>query len=220
MTADYKQSFIEFAIKMDVLKFGEFKLKSGRTSPYFFNAGLFNNGEALARLGQFYAMALLESGMEFDLLFGPAYKGIPLVSTTAISLHTDHNINVPYVYNRKEIKDHGEGGQLVGARLQGKVVIVDDVITAGTAVREVMALLREDDFLASACQVSGVLIAIDRQERGKGALSAIQEVEQEYGISVVSIVKLEDIIDFLESGGQFQKELESMKRYINDYGIS
>lgn len=218
MIANYQQQFLEFVISMDVLKFGEFKLKSGRMSPYFFNAGLFNNGEALARLGQFYSTALLESGVEFDLLFGPAYKGIPLVSTTAVSLHTDHGINVPYGYNRKEVKDHGEGGQLVGAELKGKVVIVDDVITAGTAVREVMALLQSDDSAANPVQVTGVLIAMDRQERGKGDLSAIQEVEREYGISAISVVKLEHIIDYLALDGRFSEQLESMNRYRDEYG--
>lgn len=218
MIVDYQQRFLEFAIQMDVLRFGEFRLKSGRLSPYFFNAGLFNDGEALTRLGQFYSTALLESGVEFDLLFGPAYKGIPLVSTTAISLNIDHGINVPYVYNRKEIKDHGEGGLLVGAKLQGKVIIVDDVITAGTAVREVMELLRSDDSTTSPAKVTGVLIAIDRQEKGTGELSAIQEVEREYGISAISVVKLEHIIDYLGSDGRFKRELESMKRYRDEYG--
>jgi orotate phosphoribosyltransferase len=216
--ANHQQQFLEFAISMNVLKFGEFKLKSGRVSPYFFNAGLFNNGEALARLGQFYSVALLESGVEFDLLFGPAYKGIPLVSTTAVSLHTDHGINVRYGYNRKEVKDHGEGGQLVGAQLQGKVVIVDDVITAGTAVREVMALLQSDDSQATPVQVTGVLIAMDRQERGKEDRSAIQEVESEYGISAISVVKLEHIIDYLALDGRFREELDSMNRYRDQYG--
>ncbi len=215
MIASYQREFLEFAIKSGVLQFGEFRLKSGRISPYFFNAGLFNNGESLARLGQYYSAALVASGIEYDLLFGPAYKGIPLVGTTAISLHKDHDINVPYVFNRKEVKDHGEGGQLVGAPLGGKIVIVDDVITAGTAIREVMEILGE-----AADDVTGVLIAIDRQERGTGDLSAIQEVEQEYGISAISVVKLCDIVDYLVSCGDYEQELLMIREYRQEYGIA
>ena len=213
MIAAYQQKFLEFAIQTGVLAFGEFQLKSGRISPYFINAGLFNSGRTLARLGQFYGAALLASDIEFDLLFGPAYKGIPLVSATAIALHLDHGIDVQYAFNRKEIKDHGEGGQLVGAELKGKVVIVDDVITAGTAIREVMELLSK-----SPVEVTGVLFAIDRQERGKGDLSAIQEVEREYGVSTVSVVKLRHIIDYLGSTGQFDEELRLVSRYRDEYG--
>ncbi|MCH7741820.1 MAG: orotate phosphoribosyltransferase [Proteobacteria bacterium] len=211
--ADYRQEFLEFAVQTGVLSFGEFTLKSGRVSPYFLNAGLFNSGRTLTRLGQFYSAALLDSGLEFDLLFGPAYKGIPLVSATAIALHLDHGIDVPYAFNRKEIKDHGEGGQLVGAQLQGKVVIVDDVITAGTAIREVMAILSR-----TPVEVTGILLAIDRQERGTGDLSAIQEVEREYGVSSVSIVKLKHIIDYMESTGQYDKELKLVYSYRDEYG--
>lgn len=218
MIENYQRQFLEFAIKMNVLKFGEFKLKSGRVSPYFFDAGLFSDGEALVQLGRFYSTALLASNVEFDLLFGPAYKGIPLVSATAISLKTDHGINVPYAYNRKETKDHGEGGKLVGARLQGKMIIVDDVITAGTAVREVFQLLRDDQTAGSSVQVTGVLVAMDRQERGNGERSAIQEVEQEFGVSVVSVVKLQHVIDFLEADGQFGVELKALNRYRIEYG--
>lgn len=217
MISNYKKQFLEFAISMNVLRFGEFRLKSERLSPYFFNAGLFSDGESLTRLGRFYSTALLESGIGFDILFGPAYKGIPLVSATAISLKTDHGVNVPYAYNRKEIKDHGEGGQLVGAPLQGKVIIIDDVITAGTAVREAFELLETE--APAGTQVTGVLVAIDRQERGEGKLSAIQEIEREYGVPVISIIKLEQIIEFLEADGQFRVELESMRRYRVEYGI-
>jgi orotate phosphoribosyltransferase len=214
MIADYQRQFIEFAIQSGVLQFGEFKLKSGRISPYFFNAGLFCSGESLSRLGQYYSAALMHSGMEFDLLFGPAYKGIPLASTTAISLYTDHGRNVPYVFNRKEIKGHGEGGQLVGAKLEGKIVIVDDVITAGTAIREVMEILD-----GSPVSVSAVLIAIDRQEKGNVDISAIQEVEQEYDISVISVVKLSHIVEHLEILGQYEKELALISQYRTEYGI-
>ncbi|MCZ6503387.1 MAG: orotate phosphoribosyltransferase [Gammaproteobacteria bacterium] len=213
--ADYQQKFLEFAIHTGVLAFGKFELKSGRVSPYFVNTGLFNSGRTLTRLGQFYGAALLDSDVEFDLLFGPAYKGIPLVSATAIALHLDHGIDVPYAFNRKEIKDHGEGGQLVGAELKGKVVIVDDVITAGTAIGEVMELLSR-----SPVEVTGVLLAIDRQERGKGDLSAIQEVEREYGVSAVSVVKLRHIIDYLESTGKFDEELRLVSRYRDVYGTN
>lgn len=215
MIADYQQKFLEFAIHTGVLAFGKFELKSGRVSPYFVNTGLFNSGRTLTRLGQFYGAALLDSDVEFDLLFGPAYKGIPLVSATAIALHLDHGIDVPYAFNRKEIKDHGEGGQLVGAELKGKVVIVDDVITAGTAIGEVMELLSR-----SPVEVTGVLLAIDRQERGKGDLSAIQEVEREYGVSAVSVVKLRHIIDYLESTGKFDEELRLVSRYRDVYGTN
>jgi orotate phosphoribosyltransferase len=213
MIADYQQQFLKFAIETGVLAFGEFTLKSGRMSPYFVNAGLFNSGMTLSRLGQFYGEALLESGLEFDLLFGPAYKGIPLVSATAIALHLKHDIDVPYAFNRKERKDHGEGGQLVGAELQGKIVIVDDVITAGTAIREVMEILS-----GHPVEVTGVLLAIDRQEKGNGNLSAIQEVEQEYGVSAVSVVKLKHIIDYLGSLGQFGEELKLVENYRDQYG--
>ncbi len=215
MVAPYQREFLEFAIESGVLQFGEFQLKSGRISPYFFNAGLFSNGESLARLGQYYSAALVASGIEYDLLFGPAYKGIPLVSTTAISLHQNHGLNVPYVFNRKEVKDHGEGGQLVGAPLDGKIVIVDDVITAGTAIREVMDLLGE-----AADDVTGVLIAIDRQEKGAGDLSAIQEVEQEYGISAISVVKLCDIVEYLAFCGGYEQELTMIGHYRKEYGIA
>jgi len=211
--ADYQRKFLEFAIRTGVLEFGEFELRSGRVSPYFINAGKFNSGAALAKLGQYYSAALLDADIEFDLLFGPAYKGIPLVCATSIALALDHAIDCPYAFNRKEIKDHGEGGQLVGATLQGKVVIVDDVITAGTAIREVMGFLG-----GSRVQVTGILLAIDRQERGNGELSAIQEIELEYGVSAISVVKLRHIIDYLISTGRFAKELVLIERYRDEYG--
>ncbi len=213
MIAPYQTEFIEFALSSDVLKFGEFELKSGRISPYFFNSGLFNGGRALARLGGFYARALLASGIPFDMLFGPAYKGIPLVSATAISLFLEQGTDVPYAFNRKEAKTHGEGGRTVGAPLQGKIVIVDDVITAGTAIREIMVLMAE-----LPVEVTGVLIAIDRQEKGQGELSAIKEVEEEYGVSVASVVKLDHLIEYLSSNGRFSQQLERMQIYRNTYG--
>ncbi|MCF5502923.1 orotate phosphoribosyltransferase, partial [Pseudomonas syringae] len=176
----YQRDFIRFAIDRGVLRFGEFTLKSGRTSPYFFNAGLFNTGSALAQLGRFYAAAVAESGIRFDVLFGPAYKGIPLASATAVALAEHHGRDLPWCFNRKEAKAHGEGGSLVGSPLAGNVLIIDDVITAGTAIREVMQIIKDQDATAA-----GVLIALNRQERGNGELSAIQEVERDFGIPVV-----------------------------------
>ena len=211
---DYQRQFIEFAIRYGVLQFGEFTLKSGRVSPYFFNAGGFNTGAALHQLGQFYAAAIVDSGLDYDMLFGPAYKGIPLVSATAVSLHADHDQDVPYVFNRKEAKDHGEGGNLVGAPLAGKVVIVDDVITAGTAIREVMTLLAETDASAVA-----VVVAIDREERGNGKLSAIQEVSEEFWVKVVSVVNLSDIVGYLGARGDQAEMLAKIKSYQETYGI-
>jgi orotate phosphoribosyltransferase len=211
----YQERFIEFAIRNEVLQFGEFELKSGRKSPYFFNAGRFSSGAVLHELGGFYAEALLASGMAFDLLFGPAYKGIPLVTATAIALAEKHALDVPYVFNRKEVKDHGEGGQLVGAALIGRVVIVDDVITAGTAIREVMEILSAHDATAV-----GALIAIDRQERGTAELSAIQEIERSYGVSVVSVVKLDDIICYIENQSGLGKELEQIRQYRDEFGVA
>ena len=214
MLADYQTAFIEFAIQHDVLQFGEFELKSGRNSHYFFNAGLFNTGQALGQLGQFYANALIDSRLEFDLLFGPAYKGIPLVCSTTIALASRHKTIVPYVFNRKEAKTHGEGGTLVGAALEGNVVIVDDVITAGTAIREVMGLVAE-----SRATPAGILVAIDRQERGQGKLSAIQEVERDFGVRVVSVVNLGHIVEYLHSSATYTTELKLIERYRNQYGI-
>ncbi|MGE6995867.1 orotate phosphoribosyltransferase [Pseudomonas sp. NPDC047961] len=210
----YQREFIRFAIERGVLRFGEFTLKSGRTSPYFFNAGLFNSGSALAQLGRFYAAAVADSGIDFDVIFGPAYKGIPLAAATAISLAEHHQRDLPWCFNRKEAKDHGEGGTLVGAPLSGRVLIVDDVITAGTAIREVMQIIR-----AQGAQAAGVLIALNRQERGHGQLSAIQEVEQDYGMPVVSIVSLAQVLEFLGQDEQLKRHLPAVEAYRDQYGI-
>ncbi|UCE90056.1 MAG: orotate phosphoribosyltransferase [Pseudomonadota bacterium] len=211
----YQKAFIEFALDCDVLRFGRFTLKSGRISPYFFNAGLFNTGSALARLGQFYAAAIRDNAIEFDILFGPAYKGIPLAASCAVALAEHHDLDVPYCFNRKEAKDHGEGGNIVGAPLEGRVLIIDDVITAGTAVRESM------DIIASAgADPAGVVIALDRQERGQGKHSAIQEVEHSYGIPVLSIVTLTDLIAFLEQRPDSKAQLEAVRAYRAEYGIA
>lgn len=216
MLADYKKGFIEFALDHNVLRFGEFELKSGRRSPYFFNAGEFKTGAALARLGSYYAEVLVDSGLAADCLFGPAYKGIPLVAATSIAMATQHQIDMPYLFNRKEAKGHGEGGTLVGARLEGNVVIVDDVITAGTAIREVMSFFEESKIATA----SAVIVAIDRQERGKEDLSAIQEVERDYGVSVLSVVTLGDIVQYLEGKSGYQEELKAISSYHSEYGIS
>ncbi|PPC77681.1 orotate phosphoribosyltransferase [Pokkaliibacter plantistimulans] len=210
----YQREFIEFAIQQQVLRFGEFTLKSGRTSPYFFNAGLFNSGLALSRLGKCYAEAILQSGIEFDVILGPAYKGIPLAAATAVALAEHHGRDVPYVFNRKEAKDHGEGGNLVGAPLQGRVLIIDDVITAGTAIREVMALIEQHG-----ATPAGVVIALNRQEKGKGELSAIQEVERDYSMPVASIISLEQIVEFLAEQGDKEAELAAIRQYRQSYGV-
>jgi orotate phosphoribosyltransferase len=210
----YQKEFIEFAIEKQVLKFGEFTLKSGRISPYFFNAGLFNTGRDLARLGRFYAAALQDSGIAYDLLFGPAYKGIPIATTTAVALSNDYDLDVPYCFNRKEAKTHGEGGSLVGSELTGKIMLVDDVITAGTAIRESMDIIN-----ANNAELAGVLIALDRQEKGKAELSAIQEVERDYNAKVISIVQLADVVTYLETLPEMQQHLESVKNYRAKYGI-
>ncbi|WP_299795182.1 orotate phosphoribosyltransferase [uncultured Shewanella sp.] len=210
----YQREFIEFALERQVLRFGEFTLKSGRTSPYFFNAGLFNTGRDLARLGRFYAAALVDSGIKHDLLFGPAYKGIPIATTTAVALCEHHDIDMPYCFNRKEKKDHGEGGSLVGSELKGRVMLVDDVITAGTAIRESMEIIE-----AHKAELAGVLIALDRQEKGKGELSAIQEVERDFGCEIVSIVKLGDLISYLSEKPGMEAQLESVSAYRDQYGI-
>ena len=210
----YQREFIEFALEKEVLKFGEFTLKSGRKSPYFFNAGLFNTGRDLARLGRFYAAALVDSGIEFDVLFGPAYKGIPIATTTAVALADHHDVDTPYCFNRKEAKDHGEGGNLVGSALEGRIMLVDDVITAGTAIRESMEIIQ-----ANGADLAGVLVAIDRQEKGKGELSAIQEVERDFGCAIISIVSLTDLVTFLEEKGTDKEHLEAVKAYRAEYGI-
>ncbi|RSD32065.1 orotate phosphoribosyltransferase [Vibrio pectenicida] len=210
----YQHEFIEFALEKQVLKFGEFTLKSGRKSPYFFNAGLFNTGSDLARLGRFYAAALADSAIEFDVLFGPAYKGIPIATTTAVALADHHNIDTPYCFNRKEAKNHGEGGNLVGSPLEGRVMLVDDVITAGTAIRESMQIIQ-----SNGSDLAGVLVAIDRQEKGKGELSAIQEVERDFDCAVISIVSLGDLVTYLEVQGNATEHLEAVKAYRAEYGI-
>ena len=212
---DYQRDFIEFAIQQNVLKFGEFTLKSGRTSPYFFNAGLFNSGKALAQLGKFYATALKESGINYDVLFGPAYKGIPLAAATAISLADQHSIDTPYAFNRKEAKKHGEGGSIVGAELAGKIMIIDDVITAGTAIREVIDIIRQEG-----AEPAGVLIALNRQEKGKGELSAIQEVERDYDIPVASIVDLNQVLEYLKEDPKMAEYAESVAAYREKYGVA
>jgi orotate phosphoribosyltransferase len=206
--------FIELCLARGVLRFGEFKLKSGRVSPYFFNAGLFNTGRAIAELGRFYADALVRSGIAYEMLFGPAYKGIPLVTVTAAAIADRHGRDVPWSFNRKEAKDHGEGGSIVGAPLEGRVVIVDDVITAGTAIRESVELIR-----SSGAQPAGVLIALDRQERGRGVRSAIQEVEEMFGLPVVSILKLADLVAHLEAIGAAER-LDAVRSYRDQYGVS
>lgn len=211
---DYQKDFIEFALKNDVLRFGEFTLKSGRISPYFFNAGLFNSGEALAKLGQYYAAAIKESAVKFDILFGPAYKGIPLATTCAVALYEHQNTNIPYSFNRKEAKSHGEGGNIVGAALEGDILIIDDVITAGTAIREAM-----DIIAAANAKPAGVIIALDRQEKGTGETSAIQEVEQQYNIPVLSIIKLEHLITYIDGNSDFAKFTDKVKAYREQYGI-
>ncbi|WP_165312565.1 orotate phosphoribosyltransferase [Vibrio ziniensis] len=210
----YQREFIEFALEKQVLKFGEFTLKSGRKSPYFFNAGLFNTGRDLARLGRFYAAALVDSGIDYDVLFGPAYKGIPIATTTAVALADHHDVDTPYCFNRKEAKDHGEGGNLVGSPLVGRIMLVDDVITAGTAIRESMEIIK-----ANGADLAGVLVAIDRQEKGKGELSAIQEVERDFGCAVVSIVSLTDLVTYLEEKGTNNEHLDAVKAYRAEYGI-
>ncbi|HKM38565.1 MAG TPA: orotate phosphoribosyltransferase [Thiopseudomonas sp.] len=210
----YQREFIQFALERGVLRFGEFTLKSGRVSPYFFNAGLFDSGLALAKLGRFYAQALVDSGLSYDVVFGPAYKGIPLAATTAVALAEHHQRDVPWCFNRKEAKDHGEGGTLVGAPLAGNIVIVDDVITAGTAIREVMQIIK-----AQGAQAAGVLIALDRQERGSGELSAIQEVERDFNMPVISIVSLQQVLEYLAQSAELKQYLPAVERYREDYGI-
>lgn len=212
---NYQREFIEFAIKQGVLKFGEFTLKSGRVSPYFFNAGLFNTGKALAEIGRFYAAALEDSGVDYDVIFGPAYKGIPLATTLSVALFDKYGKNVPYVFNRKEAKAHGEGGTLVGSELAGRVLIVDDVITAGTAIREVMSIIEG----ATQATPAATLIALDRQEKGKAEESAIQEVERDYGIPVISIVKLEQVLAYVADQPELQQYAASIEAYREKYGV-
>ena len=210
---NFRQDFIRFAVQQKVLCFGEFQTKAGRLSPYFFNAGLFNDGAALRNLSQFYAQAILAAGLPFDMLFGPAYKGIPLAAGTAIAL-AEQGRNVPYCYNRKEAKDHGEGGTTVGAALQGRVLIIDDVISAGTSVRESIDLIR-----AAGAEPCGVVIALDRMERGQGELSAVQEVQRNYGIPVVSIATLDDLLDYLQNEADMKQNLATVQSYRDRYGV-
>ena len=211
---DYQREFIQLALSNQVLRFGSFTLKSGRQSPYFFNAGLFNTGKAIAKLGQYYAQAIVDSGIEFDVLFGPAYKGIPLATACSIALSEHHNINTPYAFNRKEAKAHGEGGNIVGAPLEGRILIIDDVMTAGTAIRESMEIIK-----AASAEAAGVIIALDRQEKGQGELSAVQEVEQTCHIPVLNIITLDNLIAYLQHENTHQENLESMLAYREQYGV-
>ncbi|MGB5344717.1 MAG: orotate phosphoribosyltransferase [Woeseia sp.] len=210
----YKNEFLDLALELGVLRFGEFTLKSGRKSPYFFNAGLFSSGYAAAKLGRYYASAIADAELEFDMLFGPAYKGIPLATLAAAALAEHHDIDVPYAFNRKEAKGHGEGGSIVGAPLAGKVLIVDDVITAGTAVREAHQLIA-----ATGAEVAGLVISLDRQEIGRDSRSAVQELEQTLHIPVISIVTLEDLIELLEDSSEYGEHLASVQAYRKRYGI-
>jgi len=212
----YQQEFLRFVIDHEILRFGEFTLKSGRVSPYFFNAGLFNSGDKLAFLARCYAAAIADAGLRFDVLFGPAYKGIPLAATTAMALASEHKIDKPYCFNRKEAKDHGEGGSIVGAELSGDVLIIDDVITAGTAIREAA-----DIIAANGARLAGIAVAMDRQEKGQSEMSAIQEIEQQYQIKVVSIISLADIVTYLEavSSSELGAHLEAVNAYRQQYGV-
>ena len=212
---DYQKEFLDFALDVGVLRFGKFELKSGRVSPYFFNAGLFNTGARLARLGRYYARAIMEAQIPFDMIFGPAYKGIPLAAVTAAALAEQHDIDAPYAFNRKEAKDHGEGGLIVGSPLRGKVLIIDDVISAGTSVRESVSIIRSQH-----ARPAGVMIALDRQERGSGELSAVEEVRQKLGIPVAAIACLADVVEFLERRPGATAALEQIRRYRERYGVA
>lgn len=215
MVTKYKMQFIDAALSSGALKFGEFNLKSGRVSPFFFNAGEFCTGAALAKLGQCYAAAIVESGIKFDVLFGPAYKGITLAAAASVALASQFNIDVPYCFNRKEAKGHGEGGLLVGAPLEGRVLIIDDVITAGTAIREVMSVINQSD-----AEAAGVVIGVDRQERGTGANSAIQEVEIDYSLQVFSIIDITDILTYLQSKSDSTELVLRIESYREKYGVN
>lgn len=211
----YQQEFLDFAIANEVLKFGEFTLKSGRLSPYFFNFGLFQTGSSLAKLGDYYAQAIVDSGIEFDMLFGPAYKGIPLVAVVSATLYKKHGIDLPYAYNRKEVKDHGEGGNIVGAPLTGKVLIVDDVISAGTACREAAEIVKSHN-----AELAGICISLDRQERGTGELSAVQEVEESYGIKVIKIIGLDNVIQHIQETAEDTELVDKVSNYRIKYGVA
>ncbi len=210
----YQREFLDFVIATDVLRFGEFTLKSGRVSPYFFNSGLFNTGSSIARLGRYYAAAIENSKIKYDMIFGPAYKGIPLAVSAASALADHHNRDLPYAFNRKEAKDHGEGGIIVGAALAGKILIIDDVISAGTSVRESINMID-----AAGATTAGVIIALDRQEKGQDERSAIQEVEQQYGFPVASIVKLDDLISYLSEKPEMAAALNGVSAYRVQYGV-
>lgn len=210
----YQREFIDLALELGVLRFGEFTLKSGRESPYFFNAGLFNTGYAAARLGRYYAAAIVDAEIEFDMLFGPAYKGIPIATVTAAALAEQYDIDVPYAYNRKETKAHGEGGSVVGGPLEGRVLIVDDVITAGTAVREAYQLIA-----ATNAEIAGLAISLDRQERGQGPLSAVQELKTSLGIPIISIIQLKDLIQAIEESSEYGEFLDPVLEYRRKYGV-
>lgn len=214
---DFQKDFLNFVIENEILRFGEFTLKSGRISPYFFNAGLFNTGEKLSFLAECYAASIVASGIDYDVLFGPAYKGIPLATATAMALASNHQVNKPYCFNRKEAKAHGEGGSIVGAELSGNVLIVDDVITAGTAVREAAEIISDNG-----AKLNGIAVAMDRQEKGTGELSAIQEIEQSYRIKVVSIISLQNIVDYLmaSENDKLQPYLDAVVAYREEFGIS
>lgn len=211
----WQREFLELALELEVLKFGSFKLKSGRMSPYFFNAGLFNTGYAAAKLGRCYASAIAKSGVEFDMVFGPAYKGIPLASTTAVALADHHDRDLPYAFNRKEVKDHGEGGNIVGAALEGRVLIIDDVITAGTAIRESLELIR-----ANGAAAVGVAVMMDRQERGRGELSAIGELKRDHALDVIAIANLDGLIEFCARDDSLAGSAEAMAVYREEYGVA
>ena len=210
----YKREFIDLALELGVLRFGEFTLKSGRNSPYFFNAGLFNSGYAAARIGRFYAAAIADTDVEFDMIFGPAYKGIPLAALTAAALAEHYGIDVPYCYNRKEAKVHGEGGSIVGANLEGRVLIVDDVITAGTAVRDAYQVIA-----SAGAEIAGLAISLDRQERGQGSMSAVQELRSSLGIPVISIITLDELVDILEESKDYEAHLAPVLDYRKKYGV-
>jgi orotate phosphoribosyltransferase len=211
---DYQREFIEFAIRNGVLRFGEFKLKSGRISPYFFNSGLFNSGASIARLGRFYAETVIRSKVGFDMLFGPAYKGIPLVVATTVAIAEHHGLDIPYAFNRKEVKDHGEGGNIVGADLSGRVLVLDDVISSGTSIAESVQLIRASD-----AEPVGIVVALDRQERSEGTLSAIQEVENRHGIPVVSIITLAQIMSCITGMSEMKDTLARVQTYREQYGV-
>ena len=214
MKNTYKTQFIDNALESGALKFGQFRLKSGRVSPHFFNAGEFFQGKALAALGRCYAAAIIESGVEFDVLFGPAYKGITLVAATAVALAEHHNMDVKYCFNRKEAKSHGEGGTLIGAPLEGRILIIDDVITAGTAIREVMTMVE-----MAGGEAAGVVIGLDRKERGTSSKSAIQEVEKQFSIPVISIIDMDDILTYLKSQSDMKAVVKDIKNYRKEYGV-